>query len=244
MKLERFYAESMADALIKIQEKLGSEAVIYSQTSCANGVEVIAGLTHQEKDTTNFSSEQKENGPEPLSLLEKVASIDQNSLKTELIRIEKITLFQQRLRSLKFPSDFIEEYSSIYAEACEKEAILSNEIFIKLLFSHISLLENEIIDSQKICALIGPTGIGKSTSVAKLAKRFIDKYGSKNLGIISTDFQRIITKNQFHYFGKLLDIDIKYARNSLELKESIYFFSEKQLTLIDTAGLSLMTIKS
>lgn len=240
MRLEKFYAESMSEALLKIQEKLGSEAVIYSQTPCGNGVEVVAGLLHQTNEDELLQNRDLHQPMEQKShtFLEQIASMDQNNLRNELIRIEKINLFQQKLRNLKFSADFIEQYSDNYAAACEKDAILSNEIIIKLLFSNIPLLEEEIINSEKICALIGPTGIGKSTSLAKLAKRFVAKYGTNNLGIISTDFQRIITKNQFHYFGKLLNIDVKYARNSLELKESIYGFSDKKLTLIDTAGVS------
>lgn len=236
MNFEKFFAESMSDALLKIEKKLGPEAIIYSHSTSEKGVEVIAGLSAEKN--TPVPLENKEVESKALNFLEQVAGMDPNNLQGELVRIEKINLFQQKLRQLKFPFDFIDYYSHLYAEACSKEDILSNEIIIKLLFSHISLLEDEIIDSQKICALIGPTGIGKSTSIAKIAKRFAAKYGSRHIGIISTDFQRIITKNQFHYFSKLLDIDVKYARNSLELKESIYFFSEKKLTLIDTAGLS------
>lgn len=238
MRLEKFYAGSMSEALAKIQEKFGADAVIYSQNSTDKGIEVVAGIAKQLSNNTGISPIEKNSSIDSLNILEKFAAIDHQSLQTELQRIEKINLLQQKLRKLKFAPDFIEYCSDNYAVGCDKESILNNEIIIKILLSKIPILENEIIDSKKICALIGPTGIGKSTTVAKLAKRFISKYGSRKLGIISTDFQRIITKNQFHYFGKLLNIQIEYARNANELKEAIHVFDKKQLTLIDTAGIS------
>lgn len=254
MRLESFYADSMSDALAQIQQKLGPDAVIYSHKKTAKGLlEVVAGVAMQEHGKSEPQPEPvvAASAPppppiqtpaieedSPLSMLSRIAEIDQRSLQAELIRIEKINLFQQKLRKLKFPADFIEEYSQTYAAACEKEAILSNEVIIKIFRANIPILEKSVIDTHKICALIGPTGIGKSTSIAKLAKSFAAKYGPRKLGIISTDFQRIITKNQFHYFGRLLDIDIAYAKNARELKEAIHVFSDKQLTLIDTAGVS------
>lgn len=239
MKLERFHAETMSEALNKIHEKLGGDAVIYSQMKTEKGIEVVAGVARLEnKAGRNKEIQNPPVPPEKDNLLTRLAELDQKTLQAELARIEKLNLLQQKLRKLEFPSFFIDEYSHIYAEHCEKEAIISNEIIIKILLSKIPLLEEEFIETQKICALIGPTGIGKSTSIAKIAKRFISKYGAKKLGIISTDFQRIITKNQFHYFGKLLDIEIEYARNAIELKDAIQVFAHKQLTLIDTAGVS------
>lgn len=236
MRLEKFYAESMTEVLTKIQKKLGSDAIIYSQTKTDKGIEVVAGITKPDTPTGPVFSDNLTKKTE--DWLERIQKIDNPELQAELIKMEKLTLLQQKLRQLKFPHDFIERIASTYAEGCDKQSILSNEIIIKILLSKITIQDTEFIENKKICALVGPTGIGKSTTIAKLAKRFASKYGAKKLGIISTDFQRIITKNQFHYFGKLLDIQIEYARDAMELRDAIHVLEDKQLTLIDTAGVS------
>src|SRR5262245_59904263 len=115
MRLEKFYAGSMTEALSKIQDKLGVDAVIYSHTTTEKGIEVVAGIVYQENTASqNQIQEQARQTQENSNLLSRIAEIDQQSLQTELIRIEKINLFQQKLRKLKFPADFIEEYSHTY----------------------------------------------------------------------------------------------------------------------------------
>lgn len=246
MKLEKFSAESMASVLKMVQIKLGDHAVIYSQTKTDKGIEVIAGLPKNDQEYAASQIKQpvasvKESlivAEKKTSLLDRIHEIDVAELKSEISDMEKLNLLQLKLRQLKFPHDFIEKYSSMYASLCEKESILNNEIIVKILLTKIQVEETESIATKKICALVGPTGIGKSTTTAKLAKRFSSRYGANNVGIISTDFQRIITKNQFHYFGKLLNIQIEYAKDSIELREAIHVLDDKKIIFIDTAGVS------
>jgi len=219
----------------QIQRKLGAEAVIYSQKKTENGIEVIAGLPNP-AISTNKAQTSKTSVED--SLLEKIKTYDNPEIMAELQAIEKYNLLMKKLRKLNFPYEFSDDFAKTYSSSCTKETILNNEMIIKILLSKIHVEETELIHLRKICALVGPTGIGKSTTVAKLARRFASKFGTHKLGIISTDFQRIITKNQFYYFGKLLNIQIEYARDDKELKEAIRFLDDKRLILIDTAGVN------
>ncbi len=234
MKLEKFKAASMAEAMSMIEKKFGSEAVIYFQSKTIEGIEVIAGLNGQ--PTVKKTATEVEKSPE--SLLERVTALDNTALNKELRRIEKQHLLIQRMRQLKFSFEFIEDISNHYLLTSDIDEIANDDVIIKLLLSRLQIEEDELINTRKVCALVGPTGIGKSTTIAKLARRFVAHHGASKLGIISTDFQRIIAKNQFNHFGKLLNISVEYAQNAIELREALHIFADKQLVLIDTAGVN------
>jgi flagellar biosynthesis protein FlhF len=244
MKLEKFYAESMPQAMTIIQKKLGPDAVIYSQVKTDNFVEVVAGLPRS--DVKQEPAESVDVVPEkPLPIqtnlddrLVQIKKLDNLSIHQELQLIEKRNLLHYKLRQLKFSHVFIDRFVETYSAHCPIEEIMNDDQIIKMLLSKIKVDEHELIDTQKVCAVIGPTGVGKSTTIAKLAKRFVARYGHEALGIISTDFQRIITKNQFYYFGRLLNVQIEYAKNMLELQQSIHMLDHKKLILIDTVGLN------
>lgn len=231
MKIDKFYAPSMTEALSEIHKKLGPDAIIYAQNKTKNGVEVICGTPHATIQKQYASRKTNE-----INAL--IDVMDEKEFKAERQWIETRHQLQLQLRKLKFSFEFIEEFIESFVAGSDIESASINEMIIKTLLSKILIQEKECIDNRKICALVGPTGIGKSTSIAKLAKRFALKYGADNLGIISTDFQRIINKNQFYYFGKLLNIQIEYAKNAIELQEAIHFFDDKRLILIDTAGVN------
>lgn len=236
MKLEKFAASSMTEAMALIQKKFGPNAVIYSQSKTVNGIEVIAGLTMpNDMAVVQQPIEKKEIVSDLNELIQK---FDHPRLISELEAIEKSNLIIKKLRQFKFTYDFCEDFAMQYASSCSKESILNNEIIIKILLSKIHIEETELINIKKICTLVGPTGIGKSTTIGKLAHRFALRFGTQKLGIISMDFKRIITKNQFHYFGKLLNIQVEYAQNMEELREAIEILDNKRLILIDTAGVN------
>lgn len=235
MKIEKFTASSMIEAMEKIQKKLGDDAVIYSQNKTDSGVEIIAGLP---QENTAKTSTVKVAASPAESFLTRLKQADDPQLLTELEHLEKHNLIIRKLRKLHFPYHFCEYFADQYSSQCTLEAIRNNEIIIKILLSQLHITETEPIHIKKICALIGPTGIGKSTTIAKLARRFAAKFGTENVGIVSTDFQRIITKNQFHYFGKLLNIQIEYAKDNEALKKSMQLLQDKRLILIDTAGVN------
>ena len=92
-------------------------------------------------------------------------------------------------------------------------------------------------DSAKVVIFVGPTGVGKTTTLAKLAAIFSINY-KKNLGIITSDTYRIAAVEQLKTYTEILGIPIKVIYSPEEIQEAISSFQDKDLILIDTAGRS------
>ena len=100
------------------------------------------------------------------------------------------------------------------------------------------IAEDRLLEQGGIAALVGSTGVGKTTTIAKLAAQFILKHGSRDIALITTDNYRIGAHEQINTYGKILDVPVRVAGDAEELHEHIHSFSDKRLILIDTAGMS------
>lgn len=101
--------------------------------------------------------------------------------------------------------------------------------------------EEELFDQGGIFALIGPTGVGKTTTTAKLAARYVMRHGTQNLGIITTDAYRIGGHEQLRIYGKILGVMVHAVKDEADLKIALNELKNKHTILIDTVGVSSMT---
>lgn len=102
----------------------------------------------------------------------------------------------------------------------------------------VPIAEDRLLDQGGIAVLVGSTGVGKTTTIAKLAAQFMLKHGDRNIALISTDNYRIGAHEQIHTYGKILGVPVKIAADGDELRRHIDSFADKRLVLIDTAGMS------
>ncbi len=93
-------------------------------------------------------------------------------------------------------------------------------------------------DHEGVLALIGPTGVGKTTSTAKLAAAFATKHGAANLGLITLDAYRVAAHEQLRTYGRILGVPVHTAHDRASLEDLLELLSGKKLVLIDTAGMA------
>lgn len=98
--------------------------------------------------------------------------------------------------------------------------------------------ETEVLDQGGIFALIGPTGVGKTTTMAKLAARYVMKHGTQDLGLITTDAYRVGGYEQLRIYGKILGVMVHAVKDEADLKIALSELKGKHTILIDTVGVS------
>lgn len=103
---------------------------------------------------------------------------------------------------------------------------------------HCAGSRDEPIANGGVYALLGPTGVGKTTTIAKLAARCVLKHGAPSLALITTDSYRIGAHEQLKIYGKILNVPVYAVKNEAELNRTLIDLSNKHLVLIDSAGMS------
>lgn len=98
--------------------------------------------------------------------------------------------------------------------------------------------DNDIIDQGGVFALVGPTGVGKTTTTAKLAARCVVRYGADKLALLTTDGYRIGAHEQLRIYGRILGVPVHVVRDSEDLRRTLVDLRNKHMILIDTVGMS------
>jgi flagellar biosynthesis protein FlhF len=105
------------------------------------------------------------------------------------------------------------------------------------------LASKELTDIGGTFAVVGPTGVGKTTAIAKMAARFILRHGAGNIGLVSTDTYRIGAREQLMTYARILGVPMHVAENARELRQVLDGLANKKLVLIDTAGMSQRDVR-
>ncbi|SFK00998.1 flagellar biosynthesis protein FlhF [Succinivibrio dextrinosolvens] len=98
---------------------------------------------------------------------------------------------------------------------------------------------DEIVTDGGIVTLIGPAGVGKTTTIAKLAARFVMKYGADRVALITADHYRIGAVEQVKTYGRIMGCSTFAIKSIDELPEMLYTLRDKSLVLVDTVGVGL-----
>lgn len=101
----------------------------------------------------------------------------------------------------------------------------------------IDVPEIEPIEEGGVIAMVGPAGMGKTTTLAKLAARYVLKYGAQNLALVSMDSFRIGAQEQLKTLGRILNVSVTYVDPGESLAQALEPLLRKRVVLIDTAGL-------
>jgi flagellar biosynthesis protein FlhF len=95
-----------------------------------------------------------------------------------------------------------------------------------------------IEDRGGVFALIGATGVGKTTTTAKIAAAFAARHGAANLGLITLDAYRVGAHEQLRAYGRILGVPVHTAHDRASLEDLLDLLTAKKMVLIDTAGMA------
>jgi flagellar biosynthesis protein FlhF len=110
-----------------------------------------------------------------------------------------------------------------------------------MLLAHLARMihtpEVEPLEEGGVIAMVGPAGMGKTTTLAKLAARYVLKYGAQNLALVSMDSFRIGAQEQLKTLGRILNVSVTQVDPGQSLVQALEPLLRKRVVLIDTAGL-------
>ncbi len=109
---------------------------------------------------------------------------------------------------------------------------------LRTLVEELPVADRDPVSDGGSYAVIGPTGVGKTTTIAKLAARAALQYGPDSVGLVTTDTFRVAAREQLDTYGQIIGIPVSHASDAQSLSEALDALQDKRLILIDTAGLS------
>ncbi len=270
MKIRRYMANNMQEALLKVKMDLGNDAVILNTRKVKRPgffsflrtplVEILASLEEDENEVKNI-----QNIPNP-----KVDELE-NKVKSMEMMLDKIYKQMSSPSFQNAPANPQEEkepgYSRIYKvfidnmrqndveedvineilDSLKKQGIDNNSnvneafsIFQKEIIKRLGASEEITVENQKkpkVIIFLGPTGVGKTTTLAKIAANFIIKE-KKKVGLITADTYRIAAVEQLKTYSEIMGTPITVIYSPKEMKDAIKKHAEDDLVLIDTPGKS------
>jgi len=107
-----------------------------------------------------------------------------------------------------------------------------------LLARRIPVAQHDVVLEGGVIALVGPTGVGKTTTIAKLAARYAEAHGLRDIALVAMDHYRIGAAEQLYTYGRLLGVPVYTVTPQQSLRDTLAKLSYAKLVLIDTVGMS------
>jgi len=310
MKVKRFFAQSMSEALKQVSEQMGPDAVILSNRRVEGGVEIVTALDYDENMARQRLGEQAETATNGSRLAEmqadqhrrledelgrsrdRIRDVREKRSKAgagyagasfaELSDAAMVDTEEPTTRSAGGTSGYSDELAQMRAEisslrdlmhgrAAEpasnavqqrlaerlQEFGLSSDLAaslsrrhkggrldegwkqsLKMLATGVRTAREEWLDEGGVYALVGPTGSGKTTTIGKLAARYVLRHGADSLALVTTDRYRVAAHEQLFVFGRILNVPVRVVDESHSLDSILDELSDRHMVLIDTAGLT------
>ncbi|MFH1035760.1 MAG: flagellar biosynthesis protein FlhF [Pseudomonadota bacterium] len=253
MRVMRFTAPTMAQAMRQVRQSLGPDAVILSTGRLpGGGVEISAAVDQ----ALNAAAEQAANGAAGASPEAAAGAPDLAGLTKTVEGLSG--LVARHLAMSEAASGFAArpEVAPLYAHLQDQEvdpALIADllgdlaapggqNLMPRLAIRLKKLLQvgaGPRLDGQRpaVWALVGPTGVGKTTTVAKLAATFSLKHRLR-VGLITLDTFRIAAPEQLMVYGRIMDLPAKVAATAAEYAQAVEDLADRDMVLVDTVGRS------
>ncbi|MFA8437486.1 flagellar biosynthesis protein FlhF [Pueribacillus sp. YX66] len=264
MKVKKYIASSMPEAMGKIRAELGEDAVILVSKNISTGgflglfskkkIEVIAAIDEQPKKKLKTKSHAAHSLPirENQTLLSEM-----QELKKQLKQMKQQTnnesesLFEinQIFKKHDIRQSLIERINENLMERYEQQQLRTIPYDIQKQWTSDYLLH--VLKDKKIGGfqyekrmlnIVGPTGVGKTTTIAKIAAKAVLQ-DNKKVAFITTDTYRIAAIEQLKTYAELLNIPVEVAYNLQDFNEANEKFQNYELVIVDTAGRNFLDKK-
>lgn len=245
MKLRKFLARDARSGLEQIRRELGPDAVVVTSRKTPEGVEFVAGRYGELEDAAAqkhpASTSAGEEGSAIKRELVKLRALLQNQLAGFAWGMDKrrhpvrVHVMQKllsagfsprlsRMLAARLPVNF----SGAQADAWLRQVLIRN----------LTVNEKSALPGMKpgVWALVGPTGHGKTTTLAKLAAQAVMRHGPGNVALVSIDTYRIGAQQQLGAYADMMGVDSVMASDASELPRILSSIADKSCVLIDTAG--------
>ena len=261
MNMKKFMAKTSRDALRLVRTELGADAVILSNRKVDGGVEIIAlaGIDFAELapepqpgTARRVPPAAKEAAPATVATASAI-ELEQHGILSEIKSMRDMMQEQiaclswsdmqqrdpQRTRILR---DLLNAGFSpaLSRRLLDKMPANADSSWVRKALGHnlrIATQEEDVVARGGMYALIGPTGVGKTTTTAKLAARAVVRYGADKVALITTDSYRIGAHEQLRIYGKILGVAVHAVRDTEDLRLTLSALKHKHLVLIDTIGM-------
>jgi len=140
----------------------------------------------------------------------------------------------RRFHHMGFPTSLCEP---LVARVREQQSIQKAWVeALALLSRSLPVSKEDLIMQGGVFAFVGSTGVGKTTTIAKLAARYVLANGAENVTLVTTDTYRIAAHDQLRSLGRILNVQVKVVEDNKDLPAVLRGLKHCPLVLIDTAG--------
>ncbi|MBS4021274.1 MAG: flagellar biosynthesis protein FlhF [Dethiobacter sp.] len=252
MKIKKYTALSMQDGLSRIRREMGPDAVIIESRKRRHKgfqgyflpkmLEITAAVDSSEEKKKDKYHSALSDGPNVGEEFVQLKNMMQKILSQQEINATEgdktLAYWQKRLIGNDVESEYATDLLSGIAPLSDSKN-LSSEIMETLVLSKLSksILTAELPKKIKYISFVGPTGVGKTTTLAKLAADFTYRQNKKT-AIITVDTYRIGALEQLKAYSEITGIPLCVVYSVEEMKAAVEKFKDSDVVLIDTAGRS------
>ncbi|HBR33435.1 MAG TPA: flagellar biosynthesis protein FlhF [Firmicutes bacterium] len=251
MRVKRFVADTAQQAIARVKRELGDDALILHSRPIKEGgflglfatkrYEVLAAVDNS-KETVKMPAATSKR---PMAKVEEKApelpKVEQAPILPELEKVKK------ELSEIRMAIEGVSEQVKVTPKPAGQvpkpetkpalESALKSESLKELQEVLIQTYPIRLSNKPTLVALVGPTGVGKTTTIAKLAANFA-LFEGKSVGLVTIDTYRIAAVEQLKTYSEIINLPIEVVYTAADFKRALHKLANKQLILIDTAGRS------
>ncbi|WP_295930883.1 flagellar biosynthesis protein FlhF [uncultured Xanthomonas sp.] len=225
-----------AVALTPVASPAPAAPVATADAPAAAGIPAAAALAAVPTFPAPQNDEQLTQLRDELSLMRQMIEREMNRLTDERLRGSPV-----RAQALELMDDYGFD-SGITRDVvmqipADLELHRGRGLMLGLLSKRLPIAALDPLEEGGVIALIGPTGAGKTTTIAKLASRFLERHAARDVALVTTDTIRVGGREQLHSYGRQLGIAVHEADSDAALQQLLERLADYKLVLIDTAGM-------